>query len=246
MPAKLNEIFSSIQGEGMYVGERQIFVRFVGCNLTCGYCDTPAKNEGKLTSAEELVESVPRQGSECLEWRACRAISLLDTQKGLHHSISLTGGEPLLQVEFLKSFIPLLKEQLKLPIYLETNGTLPDHLTEIIELVDIISMDIKLPSATGLSPYWKEHRRFLETAYLKEVFVKIVFTKETTMKDLEEGVKIIAEVDENIPLILQPATAHRHVKPPEAVKILAFQALAKRKLKQVRVIPQIHKLLGLR
>lgn len=219
----------------MYVGERQIFVRFVGCNLTCGYCDTPVKEEFQATT-EELVKSV----------------SLLDNQKGLHHSISLTGGEPLLQVEFLKTAIPAIKEEFKLPIYLETNGTLPDHLTEIIELVDIIAMDIKLPGATGLSSYWKEHRRFLETAYLKECFVKTVFTKETTMKDLEEGIKIISDVDDNIPLILQPATAQpprrsgRHVKPPEAVKILAFQAFAKNKLKRVRVIPQVHKLLGLK
>jgi len=38
--ADIAEIFSSIQGEGLYVGRRQIFIRFCGCNLNCRYCDT--------------------------------------------------------------------------------------------------------------------------------------------------------------------------------------------------------------
>ncbi|MDF1532664.1 MAG: 7-carboxy-7-deazaguanine synthase QueE, partial [ANME-2 cluster archaeon] len=40
-PVFLGEIFNSIQGEGIFTGMRQVFVRFQGCPLHCDYCDTP-------------------------------------------------------------------------------------------------------------------------------------------------------------------------------------------------------------
>ena len=45
MPAHLVEVFSSFQGEGLYVGQRQLFIRFAGCNLRCRFCDTEAAQE---------------------------------------------------------------------------------------------------------------------------------------------------------------------------------------------------------
>jgi organic radical activating enzyme len=61
MKARINEVFSSIQGEGKLIGRRQVFVRFSGCNLECNYCDTPLSrdpNFGALFSAEELFNSI--------------------------------------------------------------------------------------------------------------------------------------------------------------------------------------------
>jgi len=245
--AQLSELFSSIQGEGKYIGERQVFIRFSGCNLSCQYCDSPQALE--ITPAFKF-ESHPgshkweSRGNPVKVEQLIELINLLDKPVAVNHSISLTGGEPLLQVDFLKEFLPELKEKIKLPVYLETNGVLFDRLNEIIDLIDIIAMDIKLPSATGLSPYWKEHKKFLETAYLKEVFVKIVFMKESRVLEIEEAAKLIVEVDDKIPLILQPVTPHGPIKHrPDAEQIIAFHAAAKRRLKNVRVIPQIHKVL---
>lgn len=246
--AQLTELFSSFQGEGLYLGRRQLFVRFAGCNLSCQYCDSPQALE---TTPNYRLEAVP--GSHKWESRgnpvgAGGLIELLAGIKktGLDHSLSLTGGEPLLQVDFLKEFLPAAKTALQLPVYLETNGTLPDHLNEVIDLVDIVAMDLKLPSATGESAYWKEHKRFLETAYLKEVFAKIVVVPETKVPEIIEAAKLIAGVDEQIVTVIQPVTPHGQFKHrPTAEQLFAFHASARRYLQDVRVIPQAHKLLGL-
>ena len=246
--AQVCEVFNSIQGEGWYVGERQTFIRFAGCNLACQYCDTP---QALVIPKEFKVERTPGK-KDYQQFKNPATVPQLvelvlsfEKPKGVNHALSLTGGEPLLQVDFLKRFIPELRKESDLPVYLDTNGVLPDHLAEMIELIDIVAFDIKLPSATGLSPYWKEHKKALETAYLKEVFVKIVFSRETKAREMDEAVSLISEVDEKIPLVLQPVSPHGPIKHrPHADQILAFQTLAKRKLKRVRVIPQTQKILG--
>ncbi len=242
--AQISEVFNSIQGEGLYLGERQTFIRFAGCNLACQYCDSP---QALVIPKEFKVEVTP--GKKNFEKfnnpatipQLVDLVNAFDKPCGVNHSVSLTGGEPLLQVDFLKEFLP----ELKAKIYLETNGVLPDHLAEVIDLVDIIAFDIKLPSATGLSPYWKEHKKALEIAFMKEVFVKMVFSRETKVREIDEATTLIAEVDENIPLVLQPVTPHGPIKHgPNPDQIMALHAISKRKLKNVRVIPQVHKVFG--
>ena len=51
--AHLAEIFSGIQGEGIFVGVRHLFVRFCGCNRHCRYCDTREAIEPTPTCAVE-------------------------------------------------------------------------------------------------------------------------------------------------------------------------------------------------
>lgn len=246
--AQINEIFCSIQGEGLYVGERQLFVRFAGCNLACQYCDSP---QALVNSPAYKVETSP--GARKFETHHNPAsseqllgfLAELDKPAGAAHSLCLTGGEPLLQVDFLKEFLPAARQRLELPVYLETNGVLAGHLAEVIGLVEIIALDIKLPSATGLSSYWKEHQKALEVARRREVFVKVVVTKETSLKEIDEAAALIAGLDAQIPLVIQPVSPHgpaRHRPAPE--QLLALQATARRKLKTVRVIPQTHKIIG--
>ena len=116
---KVNEIFASIQGEGPYVGYKQLFVRFCNCNLKCNYCDTEFM-DGKDYNPCELADEVNKFSDV--------------------HSVSLTGGEPLLQIEFLKDFLPRVNKK----IYLETNATLADKFIEVKPFIDIVSADIKL------------------------------------------------------------------------------------------------------
>lgn len=241
--AYISEIFPTIQGEGIYVGERQVFVRFIGCNISCLYCDLEEiKKQGNNPCLLKTQNETESAANPIPLDKAVDFISAQIAKNNIYHSLCLTGGEPLLQVDFLKEFLP----KIKINKYLETNGILFANLDEIIDLVDFIAMDIKIPSATGCSMYFNEHKKFLKIANLQKVFVKIVFSGETTPKEIEESCDIIREEDETIPLVLQPVTQYRGLgKKATAQQCLNFQAIAKRKLKKALVIPQVHKLLGL-
>ncbi|MPN44260.1 7-carboxy-7-deazaguanine synthase [bioreactor metagenome] len=127
--------------------------------------------------------------------------------------------------------------------YLETNGTLPGELEKVLPHVDIISMDIKLPSVVGNS-YWEEHRQFLRIAKHKEIFVKIVISGETSWAEFATAIQLIADVDKNITVILQPVTPINGCINVDPDRIIFLQDEALSLLNDVRVIPQTHKYIG--
>ncbi|MBU2540664.1 MAG: 7-carboxy-7-deazaguanine synthase QueE [Candidatus Omnitrophica bacterium] len=220
--AKISEIFTSVQGEGPYLGSRQTFIRFYGCNLSCRFCDTENYHFLQYSTSEILEEIMSKPHCDFL---------------------SITGGEPLLQVIFLQELLPRLKKE-SFKIYLETNGTKTDELISVIDFINIISMDFKLPSSTGQKSYFREHEQFLKAARKKEVFVKAVITDSTLISDLKTAVEIIKGVDRGILFVLQPDTnqlSHNLFQ-----KIETYRAFACEHLENVRIIPQVHRLVGLR
>ena len=235
---KIKEIFESIQGEGPYVGYKQLFIRFCNCNLKCNYCDT------EFSSA-----------SDFMEFNACELADEVNKYPTVH-SVSLTGGEPLLSVEFLKEFLPKVGKK----IYLETNATLSDKFLEIKPFVDIVSADIKLESATGIKGSYKFHNKFFEACRGVETFAKIVFndkiTDEEIVKCCELGKKYGFE------LILQPEMISSFISPivgegvrrtDEGAQLsvssdFCAEILDKflKNYDKVRLIPQVHKFLDVR
>ncbi len=222
METKINEIFSSIQGEGPVVGYKQLFIRFCGCNLKCSYCDTEFSN-GEFYTPAKLYEKISK-----------------DYDLKTFHSVSLTGGEPLLHSDFLSEFIPLIKSQTK--IYLETNATLSDNLSKIKSLVDIISADIKLPSASGMENF-ELHKTFFENCRGIETFAKVVFDENITSSEIETCAKLGKNYD--IELILQPKMIGDKMSVSSSFcnDILdEFTSI----YSNVRLIPQVHKFLNVR
>lgn len=227
--APVAEIFCSRQGEGLYAGQRQVFLRFAGCGLRCRYCDEPAALEGASGAAMTPAE-------------AASSVAAL-ARKGRAKDVSLTGGEPLLRAPFIARLAPLLKKA-GLRLHLETNGAMPAALKKVAGLVDVVAMDIKLPSSTGERPLWGAHRRFLAAAPEK-TFIKVVLTSRSTLKDFEKAVGIAAAAPA-APFFIQPATPRRGCRPPSEKFVREARRLAEARLKTVRVLPQQHPIWGIK
>jgi len=223
MKAKIAEIFESVQGEGLYLGEKQIFVRFFNCNLSCTYCDT------KL---DRFMEYDPKE-----------LFDEIMLYRDKYHSISFTGGEPLLYKNFLKEIFVLTKK-FGHKHYLETNGTLFFELEELINDIDIVAMDLKFPSSSGMGNLWNLHRKFLKIAIKKEVFLKAIICQATLEDDLIQAIELIREVSPSSILVLQPNSYENQGVLNE--KLAQFKDIASRNKVTVCVIPQIHKLVGLK
>lgn len=122
-PMRIAEIFQSKQGEGMWTGVTSTFVRTIGCNLRCGFCDTTyaswQSEEGEVLSVEEVVARVLGYN-------------------GRH--VVITGGEPMLHSELIPLTRTLADHGLKITI--ETAGTL-----ELPVVCDLMSISPKLSNS---------------------------------------------------------------------------------------------------
>lgn len=248
--ARLVEVFSAIQGEGLNVGTRQIFIRFALCDLRCHFCDSahtwvaPANCRVEQTPGLRDFKSYSNPVPLSILMESVEKLNL----PGLHDSISLTGGEPLLHASFIKHFLSELRS-INLPIYLETGGHRPEQLAMILPYLDCVGMDFKLPSTSGESR-WLEHLQFLQLCYNAklEVFVKIIVAQNTDSAELERSAHLVAQVSPEIPVFLQPVTpletSDVPMLAPTPAQVLSWQALMKRFVKLVRVVPQTHKMLN--
>ena len=143
-----------------------------------------------------------------------------------------------MQVAFLKEFLPILRVH-RIPVFLETNGTLFKELRTIIDDVDIVSMDVKLPSSTGMPAMWDAHVNFLRVAWGKDIYIKMVISNATTMEDIIKSVEMISKGDPSMPIYLQPN--HFEIDKGVMTKCLEFQNYCLNYLSDVRVMPQLHK-----
>ena len=240
----LIEIFSSAQGEGKFIGCRQIFIRMAECNLHCAYCDT------NFARADFCNVETHAGSMEFTQMKnPVEAAQIVDVVKNFcaqvpTHSVSFTGGEPLVNWEFVLDVATAIKEVCNVKIFLETNGTLTDELKKVLGVVDIISMDLKFPSTTYPETL-RLHKNFLQVAQEKDLYVKAVVSNETTAEEFLTAINLVADVSPEILLVIQPVTPVGRIKAAPPRKILQFQALALNFLHDVRVIPQTHKAINI-
>lgn len=223
----IKDIFYSFQGEGPYIGLPQIFIRFYGCNIHCAYCDEPdfSHQRQSYTIERVLAEITPLLAKK-------------------PHSISITGGEPMVQTEAILSLIP----HLSLPTYLETNGTLPDKLPVLLPHIDIYSVDYKPGFLAPFLAFMTQLRDFIPAADLaRRVFVKVVLTPGFSPEKTTRLAASLAGLGIQVPFIIQPVTPFGTITQRATMADIEGNYLAARGyLSDVRVIGQTHKGIGIR
>jgi len=210
----------------MLIGKRQIFIRFAGCNINCLYCDTidsKSLDNGKYMSFEELNDKIQ---------------SLMTDD---FHSLEITGGEPLLHSDYIHDFL----QKYPYPAMLETNATVPDAMHQLKDLIDIVSMDIKLPEHFRSNEQWKKvYSEELESIRIMEednisYYLKIVVSDTTPLgviSDILTDLKSLCSKD--VDLIVQPVSPMS--KWSDKKHLFEISELIGAHF-NVSIIPQIHK-----
>jgi organic radical activating enzyme len=161
-----------------------------------------------------------------------------------HHSVTITGGEPLMQADFLRGLLPDLTADGH-RIYLETNSTHPDKLPGIIEHVTYAAADIKLASCTGEPERFEVNMEFLRACDVADLFVKLVVTEEVDAEEVLEAVRLVKTSGRDATVVIQPVTGRRGEVEIGGAVILDIQRRALEILSDVRVIPRVQQVLRL-
>ena len=217
---RICEVFKSIQGEGLTVGSPSLFIRTGRCSVGCKFCDTKFSwDSGREYSVEELLKTVVESSLP---------------------EVVITGGEPLEEEELpeLLSEISKLSEVRR--ITLETCGhtfrELPKEKLHLVVSPKPPTMGVEFPSS--------EVRKFLRE--YEDVELKFtVFSKED-LAVVEGFLRETPCVPE--PIVIQPLETPLEDYPKTCKRIVNLLLSRKEFIKkyEVRVIPQVHKFIGVK
>lgn len=243
---RLAEVFRSVQGEGLLMGRRQVFVRLAGCRVGCRYCDT----EWAFAAIADVA--VPNRRGERVDnpLTVDDVLALVEASDpadspGPRASVSITGGEPLEQAEFVAALARALAPR---DVMLETAALDADALRLVAPHCRRLSCDVKLPSSTGLPDVLDRHEAVFASGVLSlsEPYFKLVVDGDTTDAEVERAAALIARHHPAAPTFLQPVTplGGSPAVGTERLERLLDVLLAADL--DVRVVPQVHKMLKVR
>ncbi len=190
---KVVEIFKTIQGEGILTGVVSVFVRFVGCNLRCKWCD---EKFSLNTEASEEV-AIPELIKKIKKYK-CK-------------NIVITGGEPLLHNDIILFTKELKKEGYFITI--ETNATIKKKVC-----CDLVSMSPKLSNST---PYKADKNKYAKIRlnidvikyYIKnyDYQIKFVVSSERDIKEIKRVLSKIENYGKSRILIMPLASSRKQL-----------------------------------
>ena len=235
MKVRLYEIFTSLEGEGILYGTKTLFVRLAGCPFTCFYCDTK--------------ESLPLDSGQ--EYSIEDAYTLLDKHlQNNTYKVNFTGGDPLIQHEAVAELAKHIKSK-HILTYLESSCFDHKKFSYVLPYFDFVKIELKTLDSEFVEA--KHYSTLLENALeclrltiasTKTTYIKIVVSAKTESKSFEELVRKIFEIARPNDLkgfIIQPTYG---IAEPTLPKLLGFYDIVNPYYNEVRVIPQLHKLIG--
>jgi organic radical activating enzyme len=235
LKVRLFEIFTSLEGEGILYGTKTLFVRLAGCPFTCFYCDTK--------------ESLPFDSGK--EYDLKEACALIDEHlEGKTYKVNFTGGDPLIQAEAVAEMAKYVQTK-HIPTYLESSCFDAKKFAHVLPYIDFVKIELKTQDSEFVDT--KHYSTLLENALQcldsaikskKSTYIKIVVSAKTELESFESLVKQIFKIVEPKDLkgfIIQPTYG---IAEPTLQKLLSFYDLVYQFYSEVRVVPQLHKLIG--
>ena len=241
------------------MGRPHVFLRLAGCPLRCSYCDTRRSWESLPRAELHLPGATEELANPVSQSELAQTISRLTEAHGVSSGrtvLSVTGGEPLAQAEFLMKWLPTWPGK----VLLETAGIFADRLPEILPHLDYLSLDWKDPSDLAVGAKSLDPVACLKSATEYDrsqvasasgngliMWVKFILHQQTDSAWLGDALKQIAAIKSGIAVFLQPVTAcSGGPQPPESSTLLAELIRWNDLPLDLRVLPQIHPLLGVR
>lgn len=236
--ARVSEIFTSIEGEGIFVGKKTLFIRFSGCYLKCRWCDTKYAlplDSGTDYQIDEIKDLIIKE------------------LRPFTYKVNFTGGEPLLQTEAVIELADFIKKHTNLKTYMESSCFDSELFSKVLPYIDICKVEFKTDDSKVVEDEEYDNLisneiKCLELAVEsnKATYIKIVVTNSTNLESFKNLVYNISKKikpSDILGFIIQPSFG---VDQPTVNKLLDTYDIVQPMFPEVRIIPQLHKEIGAR
>jgi organic radical activating enzyme len=236
--ARVSEIFTSIEGEGVFIGKKTLFIRLSGCHLKCRWCDTKyalSLDSGTDYQIDEIKDLIIKE------------------LRPSTYKVNFTGGEPLLQTEAVIELADFIKKQTNLKTYIESSCFDSELFSKVLPYIDICKIEFKTDDSNVVEDQEYDNLLLNEIKCLelavesnKATYIKIVVTNSTNLESFKNLVYNISKKikpSDILGFIIQPSFG---IDQPTVNKLLDTYDIVQPMFPEVRIIPQLHKEIGAR